>query len=260
MNEILKINNAEFSYNGKEKIFEGINLSIENKDVLCILGPNGTGKSTLIKCMNGLLKLNSGNILLNEEDIYSMNNTELAKIIGYIPQSHKSTFAFSVFDVVLMGRAPHLTLTSSPGEKDFKIADKALESLGIFHLKDKTYTEISGGERQLVLLARVLAQEPKLLLLDEPTSHLDFGNQIRTLEVINRLSKRGLSVIMTSHYPDHAFLSSNKVAIMNKGSIMAIGSPEEVITEKNMREAYGIDVKVMNVDENRKACIPMQIK
>ncbi len=260
MNKMLEICNAEFSYNGKEKIFENINLSIENKDVLCILGPNGTGKSTLIKCMNGLLKLNSGNIFLNDEDIYSLNNTELAKIIGYIPQSHNSTFAFSVFDVVLMGRAPHLTVTSSPGEKDFKIADKALESLGIFHLKDKTYTEISGGERQLVLLARVLAQEPKLLLLDEPTSHLDFGNQIRTLEVINRLSKRGLSVIMTSHYPDHAFLSSNKVAIMNNGSIMAMGSPEEVITEKNMREAYGIDVKVMDVDENRKACIPMQIK
>jgi iron complex transport system ATP-binding protein len=260
MSKILEINNAEFSYNGKEKIFEGINLSIENKDVLCILGPNGTGKSTLIKCINGLLKLNSGNIFLNNKDIYSMDNVDLAKIIGYIPQSHSSTFAFSVFDVVLMGRAPHLSLTSSPGEKDFKIADKALESLNISHLKDKTYTEISGGEMQLVLLARVLAQQPQVLLLDEPTSHLDFGNQIRTLEVINRLSESGLSVIMTSHYPDHAFLSSNKVAIMNKGSIMAMGSPEDVITEENMRDAYGIDVKVMDVDETRKACIPMQIK
>ncbi|MCE7699495.1 MAG: ABC transporter ATP-binding protein [Methanobacterium paludis] len=154
----------------------------------------------------------------------------------------------------------HLSLTSSPEEKDFNIADKALESLNISHLKDKTYNEISGGEMQLVLLARVLAQQPQVLLLDEPTSHLDFGNQIRTLEVINRLSESGLSVIMTSHYPDHAFLSSNKVAIMNKGSIMAMGSPEDVITEENMRDAYGIDVKVMDVDETRKACIPMQIK
>jgi iron complex transport system ATP-binding protein len=260
MKKILEINNASFSYNGNGNVFEDIDMSIENSDVLCILGPNGTGKSTLIKCMNGLLKLNSGNIFLNDEDIYGMDKADLAKVMGYIPQSHHSTFSFSVFDVVLMGRAPHLSLTSVPGEKDFKIADKAIESLGISYLKDKTYTEISGGEKQLVLLARVLTQEPQILLLDEPTSHLDFGNQIRTLKVINRLSDQGLSVVMTSHYPDHAFLSSNKVAIMNNGSIMAMGEPESVVTEENMKRAYGIDVKVMDVDESRKACIPMQIK
>lgn len=260
MKKILEINNASFSYNGNGNVFEDIDMSIENSDVLCILGPNGTGKSTLIKCMNGLLKLNSGNIFLNDEDIYGMDKADLAKVMGYIPQSHHSTFSFSVFDVVLMGRAPHLSLTSVPGEKDFKIADKAIESLGISYLKDKTYTEISGGEKQLVLLTRVLTQEPQILLLDEPTSHLDFGNQIRTLKVINRLSDQGLSVVMTSHYPDHAFLSSNKVAIMNNGSIMAMGEPESVVTEENMKRAYGIDVKVMDVDESRKACIPMQIK
>jgi iron complex transport system ATP-binding protein len=260
MNKIFEINQAEFSYNRKERIFEDVNLSLEEGDVLCILGPNGTGKSTLIKCMNGLLKLNSGNILLDGKNIYSMNKTDLAKIIGYIPQSHNSTFAFSVFDVVLMGRAPHLSLTSVPGEKDRKIAKEALKSLGISHLSDKTFTEISGGERQMVLIARVLAQKPKILLLDEPTSHLDFGNQIRTLEVIKMLSKNGLSVIMTSHFPDHAFLSSNKVAIMNRGTITEIGTPANVVTEENMRYAYGVDVKILEVDEHRKACIPMQIK
>lgn len=260
MNKIFQINQGKFSYNGKENIFKDVNLSLENGDVLCILGPNGTGKSTLIKCINGLLKLNSGNILINGQDIHSMNKNDLAKIIGYIPQSHNSTFAFSVFDVVLMGRAPHLSLTSVPGEKDYKIAEKSLKSLGISHLKDKTYTEISGGERQMVLIARVLAQQPQILLLDEPTSHLDFGNQIRTLEVINKLAKNGLSVIMTSHFPDHAFLSSTKVAIMNQGTIMEIGTPESVITEDNMRQAYGIDVKIMEVNEHRKACIPMPLK
>jgi iron complex transport system ATP-binding protein len=189
-----------------------------------------------------------------------MEKNDLAKIIGYIPQTHNSTFAFSVFDVVLMGRAPHLSLTSVPGKKDYKIAEDALKSLGILHLKDKTYTEISGGERQMVLIARVLAQKPRILLLDEPTSHLDFGNQIRTLEVINKLSERGLSVIMTSHFPDHAFLSSNKVAIMNRGTIVDIGTPESVITEDNMRNAYGIDVKILEVNAYRKACIPMPLK
>ena len=260
MSSIFEINDAEFSYNGSGHIFKDVNLSLENGDVMCILGPNGTGKSTLIKCMNGLLKLNSGKIFLDNQNIYSMKKNDLAKIIGYIPQSHNSVFAFSVFDVVLMGRAPHLSLTSVPGEKDYKIAKDSLKSLGILHLRDKSFIEISGGERQMVLLARVLAQQPKILLLDEPTSHLDFGNQIRTLDVINDLSKRGLSVIMTSHFPDHAFLSSNKVAIMNRGTIMDIGTPESVITEDNMRSAYGIDVKILEVDEHRKACIPMPIK
>ncbi len=260
MSKILEINHAGFSYNDKENIFTDVNLSLENGDVLCILGPNGTGKSTLIKCINGLLKLKEGNILINNQDIHSLNKNGLAKMIGYIPQSHNSTFAFSVFDVVLMGRAPHLSLTSVPGEKDYKIAENALKSLGISHLTHKTYTEISGGERQMVLIARVLAQQPQILLLDEPTSHLDFGNQIRTLNVINKLAESGLSVIMTSHFPDHAFLSSNKVAIMNGGTIMEIGTPESVITEENMRRAYNIDVKILEVDEHRKACIPMPIK
>lgn len=260
MNPILRIDNASFSYNRGEKIFEDINLEVNKSDVLCILGPNGTGKSTLIKCINGLLNLDSGDIFLNSTNISEMARTDLAKMVGYIPQSHSSTFAFSVFDVILMGRAPHLNVTSVPGKKDFKIADKAMKSLGISHLKDKSYTEISGGEKQMVLLARVLTQEPELLLLDEPTSHLDFGNQIRTLDVINRLSENGLSVVMTSHYPDHAFLSSNKVAIMKDMGIMDIGEPESVVTEENMKKAYGIDVKVIDVDESRKACIPMQIK
>ncbi len=260
MSKILDIRNAEFSYDGKRTIFRKVNLSLERGDVLCILGPNGTGKSTLIKCMNSLLKLKSGTILLKDKNIYLINKTELAKIIGYIPQSNGSIFAYSVLDVVLMGRAPHLSLTSVPGKNDYKIAEKALESLGILFLKDKTYTEISGGERQLVLMARAIAQQPEILLLDEPTSHLDFGNQIRTLKVINELSKRGLSVIMTSHFPDHAFLSSNKVAIMNQGTIMEMGEPESVVTEENMKKAYGIDVKILDIDEHRKACIPIQIQ
>ena len=257
MSKIVEIKHADFSYNGRNNIFKDINLSVEKGDVLCILGPNGTGKSTLIKCINGLLRLNSGEILLNNINIESLNNADLAKIIGYIPQNHQSTFAFSVFDVVLLGRAPHLGLTDSPGENDYKIASEAVEILGISHLRDKPYTQISGGEVQLVLMARVLTQQPKILLLDEPTSHLDFGNQIRTLEVINQLARNGLSVIMTSHFPDHTFISSNQVAILNNGNLMARGSPEEVVTEENMKKAYGIDVKILDVETHRKAVIPL---
>lgn len=260
MNNIMDIKDAEFSYNGKKSVFKNVSFSIEKGDVFCILGPNGTGKSTLIKCMNSLLKLKSGRISLKNKNIYSMKEIDIAKIIAYIPQSNNSVFAFSVFDIVLMGRTPHLNLTSVPGKTDYKIAEEALKNLGILHLKNKTYTEISGGERQLVLMARAIAQQPEILLLDEPTSHLDFGNQIRTLKVIKELAKTGLSVVMTSHFPDHAFLSCNKVAIMNQGTIMEIGKPEFVVTENNMKQAYGVDVRIIDVDENRRACIPMQIQ
>lgn len=257
MSKLLEINNIEFSYNEKKKIFEDISFSIDEGDILCILGPNGAGKSTLIKCINGLLKLNKGDILFKGKNITMMDNDELAKKMGYIPQTHSSTFAFRVIDIVLLGRVPHLGLTESPGKKDYKIAENAMESLGIAHLKYKLYNEISGGERQLVIMARVLTQQPEILLLDEPTSHLDFGNQIRTLGIINKLSKNGLSVIMTSHYPDHAFISSNKVVIMNNGTLMAVGSPEDVVTEENMRNAYEINVRIMDVEDHRKTVVPL---
>lgn len=258
MSKILEISGAEFSYNGDRKIFENINFSLGKGEVLCILGPNGTGKSTLIKCINGLIKLTKGNIYLKNEEIETMSKTDIAKVMGYIPQTHASTFAFSVSDVVLLGRTPHLGLTESPGQKDYKIARNAMKSLGILHLENKPYTKVSGGERQLVLMARVLTQQPQILLLDEPTSHLDFGNQIRTLKIIKQLSESGLSILMTSHFPDHAFLSSDNVIILNNGNIMALGKPDDVVTEENMRETYGIDVRILNVENNRKAVIPIE--
>ncbi|HEX3012770.1 MAG TPA: ABC transporter ATP-binding protein [Methanobacterium sp.] len=259
MSHLMEMINGTFSYNTGDNIFENINFSIKKGDIFCILGANGTGKTTLIKCLNGLMKLDSGNVLLNGKDIYSLNHADIAKNIGYIPQTHNSTFPFTVLDVVLMGRAPHLDLFSSPGEKDIKIAENSLKSLNIFHMRDKPYTEISGGEQQLVFIARILTQEPRILILDEPTSHLDFGNQIRTLNIIEKLAKKGLSVVMSSHFPDHAFISASKVAIMKGKNFIDIGTPDDVITEENMEKTYGINVKIMDI-ENRRACIPLKIK
>lgn len=259
MSHLMEMIDGSFSYNLHNNIFEDIRFSIKKGDIFCILGANGAGKTTLLKCLNGLMKLDSGRVLLNDKDIYSLNHAEIAKNIGYIPQVHNSTFPFTVLDVVLMGRAPHLDLFSSPGEKDIKIAENSLKTLNIFHMRDKPYTEISGGEQQLVFIARVLTQEPSVLILDEPTSHLDFGNQIRTLDIIEKLSVNGLSVVMSSHFPDHAFISANKVAIMKGKNFIDIGAPEDVITEENMEKTYGIKVKIMDI-ENRKACIPLKIK
>jgi iron complex transport system ATP-binding protein len=255
MNSIMEMKDCSFSYDNKENIFENINFSVSPGDIFCILGANGTGKTTLIKCLTGLMKTQSGEILINGKDMNLFSPTDLAKKIGYIPQIHNSTFPFTVLDVVLMGRSPHLDIFESPSEKDYELALKSLESLNITHMKDKPYTEISGGEQQLVFIARVLTQEPSILILDEPTSHLDFGNQIRTLDIIKKLAESGLSVIMSSHFPDHALISANKVALMDGKRFIDTGAPETVITEENMKKIYGIDVKVLDIGK-RMACIP----
>lgn len=256
-NKLFEVKNISFSYNDDE-IFSDISFSIDKGDVLCILGPNGTGKTTLIKCLNGLHDISSGEILINGKNITKLSFREISKHIGYIPQSHVPSFPFKVLDVVLMGRAPYLNLTDSPKDEDVKIANDALKTLGIEYLKDKEYTNLSGGERQLVFLARVLCQKPDILILDEPTSHLDFGNQIKLLEIIDNLAKSGLSIIMSSHFPDHAFLSSTKVAIMKNKRFIDFGSPNNVVTEENLKKAYSIDVKLIELDDKRKVCVPMK--
>lgn len=253
---LLEVINGSFFYEKEKSIFENINFELKKGEVFCILGANGCGKTTLIKCITGINKLKEGDILIKNKNMSSLKVSEIAKNVGHIPQGHNSTFPFTVLDVVLMGRSAHLDTFESPGEKDIKIAERSIKSLNIYHLKDTPYTEISGGEQQLVFIARVLTQEPEILILDEPTSHLDFGNQIRTLNIIKDLSKKGLSIIMTSHFPDHAFISSDKVAIMKDKRFIDIGKPEDVITSENMKIAYGINVKILDIKE-RLTCIPL---
>ncbi|MBI5459916.1 ABC transporter ATP-binding protein [Methanobacterium sp.] len=255
MNHLMEIKGCSFAYDDNDNIFEDINFSVSSGDIFCILGANGTGKTTLIKCLTGLMNPHSGEILVDGRNMNLFSRADLSKKIGYIPQIHNSTFPFTVLDVVLMGRSPHLDMFESPSDKDYKIALESLESLNIEYMKDKPYTEISGGEQQLVFIARVLTQEPSILILDEPTSHLDFGNQIRTLNIIKKLASDGLSVIMSSHFPDHAFISANQVALMDGKRFFAIGKPEDVITTENMKQIYGINVKVLDIG-GRKACIP----
>jgi len=257
----LEIKNAGYHYdpagfNG----FGDISFTIEDGEVMSILGPNGCGKTTLLKCLNNLIKLQNGTIFIDDRDITHLPRPEIARAIGYVPQMHQPAFPFSVLDAVLVGRAPHLGMMDSPKAKDIQIAEESLETMGIAYLRDKPYTQISGGERQLVIFARVLAQQPSLLLLDEPTSHLDFGNQVRLLKIVQKLSSTGLPIIMTSHFPDHAFLVSSKVALMQKGRVLEIGTPDEVITDENLEKVYNIKVRVINVDSgiNRKICVPVE--
>lgn len=257
----LEIKNAICGY-GKKTILNDISFEMGTGDILCILGPNGVGKTTLFKTILGFLKLKGGSILLDGQDIDKWSRKDFAKSIGYVPQAHTPPFPYKVREVVVMGRTAHLGMFSSPSQKDYEFAEEIIDSLGISYLKDNVYTEISGGERQLVLIARALAQDPKILIMDEPTSNLDYGNQVRVLKHINKLAKRDIGIIMTSHFPDHAFMSSTKVLAINRGNDFIIGTPDEVITSELLQRIYNIRVQIDTVvdkisKDDLKVCVPI---
>lgn len=255
------VEDLAFSYSGRadNMVFRDVNFSVERGEVFCLLGPNGTGKSTLLKCISNVLRPQRGRILLNGKEISSLKANEAAREVGYVPQSQVSTFPFFVKDIVVMGRAPHLSMLSSPSSEDIRIAYGAMEAVGILAIAERPCTMLSGGEWQLTLIARALAQGPRTLVLDEPTSHLDIGNQMRILKVISDLAETGLVIIMATHIPDHAFILARQVAILNRGRIEYQGAPETVITDENMKATYGVVVRVVRVSEgvDRKACFPL---
>lgn len=257
---MLEVRDVSCSY-GKKKVVHNISFCVDPGEFVCILGPNGSGKTTLLKSILGLLKPSSGRILMEDKNIHLMPSIELAKVMGYIPQAHTPPFPFTVLDVVLMGRTAYLPRLAQPGKNDERIALEALEELNITHLRNKKYTMISGGERQLVIIARALAQQPKMLIMDEPTASLDFGNQHTVLEHMRQLAQKGISILMVTHNPDHALLCANKVVLMKKGRLLRIGSPEETIVEDSMKLIYETEIKIdgIRLADKRtiRVCIPV---
>ncbi|MDH7556299.1 MAG: ABC transporter ATP-binding protein [Candidatus Methanosuratincola sp.] len=243
--EVVRISGLEFSYGGMFSVRAG-SLAVGGGEVLTLLGPNGSGKTTLLKCINALLKPSSGSIAICGKDIREYSRNELSRAIGYVPQSHTPSFPFTVIDVVLMGRVSYLSIFQQPSKADYRKAEEALSTVGISAMRDRTYTNISGGERQLVLIARAIAQEPKLLLLDEPTAHLDFRNQVTTLKTVRRLSReKGIGVVMSLHDPNHALMYSDRIALMRGGEILHMGDPGDIINEGTIEEVYGIPVEMI---------------
>ncbi len=250
----IAVENASFSY-GDRLIVNGCSFAYESPDTLCILGANGTGKSTLLRCIIGELPLSGGRILVDGKPNTSYSAREFARKIAYIPQSHAPSFGFTCRDVVTMGCTSRMGYFSNPGEEDVACAERQLEYLGVADLADKPYTDISGGERQLVMIASALAQDAEVMILDEPTAHLDFGKAYQFLGPVEKLRSRGVGVIMTTHFPDHALLLKGKTAILANGSIQAMGTAHEVVTSDRMATLYGIPVEVLEVG-NRSICIP----
>lgn len=244
----LSIQNASFGYGNNENVWENINLDIHDGECLCLLGPNGCGKTTLFNCINNTFRLKTGKILLNGKDINDFGISELAKTIGVVYQEHSAPFPYTSLEVVRMGRTPHLGMFSKPDKKDTEHAYSIMEELGIAHLAGKRYTQISGGERQLVLIARTLCQEPEMILFDEPTSHLDFKNQAMVLQTVKKLSAKGMTIVMTSHFPNHVWKIGTNVAMLNYDGMVVQGPVEEVMTEENLTKTYGVEVKIYDAE------------
>ena len=252
----LELKNVSFSYDNKKEVLKDINLTVNKGSVMTILGRNGAGKSTMLNCITGGLKPTKGEIFLDGKEISSMSYQELAKVIAYVPQNHTTTYPYMVKDLVVMGRAPYLKLYEKPSKKDFELVNEVLEELGILHLADRLYTEISGGERQKVTVARAIVQQADIIILDEPTSQLDYGNQLRLVSQVSTLVKRGFGVIMTTHMPDHVFLVGGEVAILDKKGNLNVGKVDDVMTNEALSELYESEINIVEVKEfNRKICI-----
>jgi iron complex transport system ATP-binding protein len=224
-------------------VLDEVTFEARRSAVNVILGPNGSGKTTLFKCIAGLWKPQLGMVAHDNHEVLSLSERKRSRLIAVVPQDHEPPFPYSVGDVVLMGRASHVGAFSSPGKHDRLIADEALTMLELDALRHKPYTQISGGERQLVLVARALAQQSPILLLDEPTAHLDFRNQLRVLLKVREIARqRGITVLMTLHDPNLALLFADNVIVLARGKVWAHGTADEVVTAETMAAVYDVEV------------------
>ena len=252
---VLVAQSLGFGY-GAKAVGRGVDLQVRSSEVLCLLGPNGSGKTTLFKTMLGLLPAQAGSVLLDGVPVADLSRAEIARRVAYVPQAHAAHFPFTVIDMVVMGRTAHLGLFASPTEADRRKALAALATLGIADLADTEYTRISGGQRQLALIARSLAQEAPAIVMDEPTASLDFGNQVMVLSEVKRLAAQGLAVVLSTHDPDHAFSVGDNVALLHGGGLIAQGKPKDVLTPEQLQSVYRVSVVVEQLAGGQTVCAP----
>ena len=237
----LSIDNLSFSY-GAHEVLRDISFDLKPGEFLSVLGPNGVGKSTLFRCILGLLTDYKGKITSNGDDLRHMPRKEMARRIAYIPQINRPTFGYTVLDTVLMGTTRQVSMFSQPGSEQIAIARKALRRVGAEHLTERDFTYLSGGEQQLVLVARAIAQQAEILVMDEPTSALDYGNQLRILQLVKELASEGYSVLLSTHNPQHALTFATRILALADGRVAALGTPEEILTPALVKTLYGVDV------------------
>lgn len=257
---VLEAERISFSYDGKTPVLSEVNLCIAPGEMLTILGPNGAGKSTLLNCLVGTLTPQKGRVMLAKSEISEMSPRDIAKLIAYVPQTSIPTYGYQVRTYIAMGRAPHKGLFEQPKAEDLALVDKTIESLGISHIAEKPYTQISGGERQLANVCRALVQQPKIIIFDEPTSALDYGNQVKVLRLVKRLREQGYAIIMTTHNPDHPILLGGRVGILNRQGNFSVGDTKKLMSEDRLSELYDVPLRVIRVDEiDRNVCLPLNL-
>ena len=244
-----------FGYPGKS-VGRGIDIEVHAGEIVCLLGPNGSGKTTLFKTLLGLIPMQAGQVKIAGTPLDAMSRQGMARAMAYVPQAHAAHFPYRVIDMVVMGRTAHLGLFAAPSELDRTKARDALALLGIGDLAEQPYTRISGGQRQMALIARALAQEAHLIVMDEPTASLDFGNQVKVLSQVRQLAARGLGIILSTHAPDQAFATASRVLLLHDAGLIADGAPADVLTAEKLRMVYGVDVAIETIAGGHRVCVP----
>lgn len=252
----LRAQDLVYAYVAGRPVLRGISLEIRSGETAFLLGPNGSGKTTFLDCLGGLRPPQGGDVRLNDRPLASLSARERARTVGYVPQFHEPPFNFTVWEVVLMGRAPYVRWLSQPSAKDRHAADEALAELRLEEFRNRPYYTLSGGERRLVLVARGLAQGASFLLLDEPDAHLDPANQHRVLLAVEDVVGQGLGVAITSHSPNNALLYADRVALFAQGEILAQGDPHDVVSPEPLERAYGIPFVVVGAGDGPRAVLP----
>ncbi len=257
---MIRVEHLSFSY-GETRILKDVNFNADRGSLAALIGPNGAGKSTLFRCILKFLSGYEGKVMLDGQDMKDMSRPEIARKIAYIPQTSIPVFNYAVIDIVLMGMTSGLRLLETPKKEHIRRAEEVLEGLGVLHLRDRGFGRISGGERQLVLLARAIAQDARILIMDEPTANLDYGNQLRVMERIRSLAKAGYTVIMSTHDPAQALLFADIAFVLQDGCMLASGPPKEVLTEEMMNKLYGVNVQMMDIETDgtmNRICVPVR--
>ena len=251
---MLEVNKLNFSY-GKKNVLDDINFSLDYGKLICLLGENGAGKSTLFKCILQILENYKGEISVDSADLKHMKRAEIAKLLSYIPQEHRGVFNYTVEQVILMSTTTD-SMFRVPGKKELNRVEKVLEQIKISELRYRGYLELSGGERQLVLVARALAHDAKILVMDEPTSNLDFRNQTYLMTLLKKLASDGYTIFISMHNPDFALRYADEVVVLSNKKIRAQGKPDEVMTNELLSEIYQTEILVSKIENSdKKTCI-----
>lgn len=244
---------------GGHPLARGIALALEPGTITCLIGPNGVGKTTFFKTLLGFLPPVEGRVLLGGKDLATLGRAEIARAVALVPQAHAGAFAFTALDLVLMGRTMHLGMFAGPGRADREIAMAALDSMGVADLAERDIDRISGGQRQLVLIARALAQKAGTIIMDEPTASLDLGNRVRVLDRIASLAGEGLAVLVSTHEPEQAFSLAHRVAVIGPSGVFEQGAPDEILTPERLSVLYGAGLTVEATPSGRRVVGPAVI-